>query len=74
MSKYKVNSLKHTSPMKKYEYIREVGYPVLNEHGQETLLKGKALDDYIERKMWDRKHPGQEPIREGELKDGLPTE
>lgn len=72
MSKYQVNSMKPTSPMKKYEHLREVGVLVRDDNGEETLLKGKALDDHIDRAMWQKKHPGQEPIRE--FVNGLPAE
>lgn len=76
MSKYRVNSIKPSSPMKKYEFLREQGVIIATDDrdGPGPILKGAALDKYIEESMWRIKHPGQEPIREGELKDGLPTQ
>ena len=74
MSKYKVNSIKPGSPMKRYEYLREHGVVIATDDrdGPGPVLKGKALDDYIDQSQWRTKHPGQEPIREFE--DGLPSQ
>ena len=74
MSKYKVNSIKSGSPMKRYEYLREHGVIIATDDrdGPGPVLKGDALDAYIDESQWRIKHPGQQPIRE--FSDGLPTE
>ena len=74
MSKYKVNSIKPSSPMKRYEFLRERGVVLTTDAsgGPGPVLKGKELDEKIDEIQWRIKHPGQEPIRE--FSDGLPSE
>lgn len=66
MSKYRLNSVKPKSFMKKYEFIRENGYYIPGADGVHTCLKGEDLDHYIDEQIWRAAHPGQEPIREFE--------
>lgn len=62
MPKYRSDRVKHTSSRRRYEYLREQGIQV----DDQPALRGEALDDYIDRKIWEAAHPGEDPVREWE--------
>lgn len=70
MARYRIDSRKPVSPLKRYEYLRKKG--VVVEGNIEEILSGQDLDDYVDEQVWREAHPGQEPIKEWE--DGVPTE
>lgn len=71
MSKYRISAVRPASPLKRYSFMQEVGVRLLDKDGEPVILKGQALNDFIDEAIWCRNHPGQEPIEEWE--DGVPT-
>lgn len=69
MSKYRISAVKSVSPLKRYGFMREIGVGMLDRKGEPVILKGQALDDFIDEAIWRKNHPGQEPIKEWE--DGV---
>lgn len=73
MARYRVNKVKPVSNARRYEVLRSDGVLVPTGIGGQTdIIKGQALDDYLDEKIWRAAHPGQEPIKEWD--DGVPPQ
>jgi hypothetical protein len=55
--KYTCNRVKPISAALRYGVLRQQGITF-----DGVTLQGKALDDYIDEKVWRANHPGEEPI------------
>ncbi len=57
------NRVKHISPLRKWEYWRARGIPMVKD-GRIVYVRGKELDAITEELAWREEHPGQEPSQE----------
>ena len=58
-----INRTKPLSNARRYEFLRDQGIPVPTGIGdQHDIVRGQALDDYIDGKVWQELNPGKEPI------------
>ena len=64
MPRYSVNRVKPLSSRRRYEFLREHGVTIETGGSHPKILKGQALDDYIDEKVWRDHHPGEEPRKE----------
>lgn len=61
---YTIDLVKQVSSRRRYEYLREHGIMLpTGVGGQHDLVKGPALDAYIDGKIFDEAHPGQPRTR-----------
>ena len=71
MAKYRIYRVKPKSPLKRYEYLRSKGILMETGGSHPTLVRGEALDKYVDEALWREANPGQEPYQEWD--DGLPA-
>lgn len=61
MAEYKIDRVKPTSNRRRWEHWREIGIAVKIVDGKPVTMTKQELDEYTDRLIWYKEHPGQDP-------------